>query len=209
MQGVEAAARRELWTVLEVTPDLVSGTVLAWGLRPPGHDLWSEMMRQRAHLGTVTHLTLQELRGPAAGVQLAEPGSLMSVCENPQVLQAAARAGAPSPLLCTSGNPASVGWQIVRELLGSSVRLRYHGDFDWPGVTIAGRLYANGVVPWRMQADDYFSAVAMLPADSRLGLEGVPVATPWDPRLAAAMHEQQVAVQESLLEVLLPDSHKH
>lgn len=55
------AQRRDVWTRLGVTPDLVSGTVLAWSLRPPGSDPWSVMMRARADLRLVTHLTVQEL----------------------------------------------------------------------------------------------------------------------------------------------------
>ena len=46
-----ATERRELWARLGVSPDAVSGTVLSWGLRPPGDDAWSAMMRQRAEPG--------------------------------------------------------------------------------------------------------------------------------------------------------------
>jgi uncharacterized protein (TIGR02679 family) len=200
------AGRRELWARLGVAPDLVSGTVLAWGLRPAGDDGWSVMMRQRADLSVMTHLTVHELRGPAADVDVAEPGTVVSVCENPQVLQAAVRAGAAGPLLCISGNPASAGWLLLRRLVAAGVAVRYHGDFDWPGVAIAGRLYAAGVQPWRMGAADYRAAVTQLPEGSRLPLAGSPAATGWDPALAEAMRRAQVAVhEESLLDVLLAD----
>jgi len=201
-----AAARRDLWARLGVTPDLVSGTVLTWGLRPPGDDTWSAMLRARADLGLVTHLTLQELRGPAAGVPLTASRTVVFACENPQVLQAAARAGVTRPLLCPAGNPASAGWLVLRRLLDADATVRYHGDFDWPGVAIAGRMFAAGAQPWRMGAADYLAAAASLPPDGRLELSGAPVATPWDGGLAAAMSRHRVAVhEESLLPALLAD----
>ncbi|GAA2019663.1 hypothetical protein GCM10009719_33350 [Nocardioides kribbensis] len=201
-----AGDARALWSKLGVVPDELSGTVLAWSLRPPGDDPWSTMMRARADLGLVTHLTLHELRGPAAGVQWAADGALVSVCENPQVLQAAARAGAGGALVCTSGNPASVGWLLIRGLVDQGVRVRYHGDFDWSGVAIAGRLLAAGVEPWRLGASDYEVAIASASSVDRVPLTGRRVETPWDPRLAVSMAHAGVAVhEEALLDVLLSD----
>jgi uncharacterized protein (TIGR02679 family) len=201
------AGRRALWGRLGVDTDRVSGVVLVWGLRPPGDGGWATMMRARADLGLVTPLTLQELRSPAAADSHLVPArQLVSACENPQVLQAAARAGVAGPLVCTSGNPATAGWLLLRRLVDAGARVRYHGDFDWPGVAIAGRVFAAGAVPWRMAADDYTAAVASLPAESRLGLDGGREATPWDDRLAATMARHGVAVhEESLLAVLLAD----
>jgi uncharacterized protein (TIGR02679 family) len=197
---------RALWSRLGVTPDEVSGTVMVWGLRPSGDDAWSAMMRVRADLGLVTHLTLHELRGAAADVSWAEPGTVVSVCENPQVLQAAARAGAAGPLVCTSGNPASAGWMLLRTLVAQRVRVRYHGDFDWAGVAIAGRVVSAGIAPWRLGAEDYAAAIAEADAVDRLSLSGRPVETPWDPQLAADMSRRGIAVhEESLLGVLLGD----
>jgi hypothetical protein len=39
--------RRALWETVGVTKDQVSGTVMAWGLRPPGEHRWSTMMTDR------------------------------------------------------------------------------------------------------------------------------------------------------------------
>ncbi|WP_214317378.1 TIGR02679 family protein [Nonomuraea sediminis] len=197
-----AAARRDLWARVGVLPDLVSGTVLVWELRPPGGDAWSAMMRSRADLGLVTHLTMQELR--LADVPPAGPGDLVHVCENPQVLQAAARAGVPRSLICLSGNPAGAGTTLIRRLCAGSAVVRYHGDFDWPGVAIARRVYAMGAVPWRMAASDYEEAVMAGPRVPRLA--GEPGTTPWDPGLAAAMAHHDIAVhEETVLPVLLSD----
>jgi uncharacterized protein (TIGR02679 family) len=199
------AQRRDVWTRLGVTPDLVSGTVLAWSLRPPGSDPWSVMMRARADLRLVTHLTVQELTA-CGDVLLASPDGTVSACENPQVLQAAARAGSTMPLLCMAGNPASAGWLVVRRMLAAGTTVRYHGDFDWPGIGIASRLYEAGVRPWRMDTDAYLTAVRTLPDDRQLALSGSPATTPWDTELSASMRRTGVAVhEESLLPTLLPD----
>lgn len=201
-----AGDRRELWARLGVTPDLVSGTALVWRLRPHGRGRWAAMMRERADLRVITHLTLHELRGPAAGTPLAVAGRVVHACENPQVLQAAARADCAGPLICFAGNPASAGWLLLRRLTDAGAHVRYHGDFDWPGMAIAGRLIATGAQPWRLNATDYDEAVATIGAESRLALNGAPVRTRWDETLAARMRHADIAVhEESLLPVLLTD----
>ena len=197
--------RRETWAQVAVTVDQVSGTVLIWGLRPPGNDAWSSMLRSRADLRLPTHLTLLELDA-ADGVPLAEPGQRVWMCENPQVLQAAAHAVVTATLVCLSGNPAHAGVVLLRRLVDAGADVRYHGDFDWPGVAIAGRVFAAGARPWRMTADAYEAAVAALPADARLTLSGSPAATGWDPALAASMLRLDVAVhEEAVLASLLSD----
>ena len=130
------------------------------------------MMRERADLGLVTHLTVHELQ--RAG-DLTPAGEIVHACENPQVLQRLAAAGVERPVACLSGNPSAAGMA----LLGRTV-VRYHGDFDWPGIAIARRVFERGAVPWRFGRDDYVEAVERLPADRRLGLSGRVEATPWD-----------------------------
>ena len=201
-----AASRRELWARLGVNPDLVSGTVLVCGLRPAGNAPWPTMMRQRADLQLVTHLTLHELRGAAAATQLTAAGQRVYACENPQVLQAASREAGGVPLVCFSGNPASAGWLLLRGLLEAGADVRYHGDFDWPGMAIAGRLIAAGAAPWRLKAPDYEEAAKRAGLDAQLALTGSPVATPWDRVLTATMRRTGIAVhEESLLPLLLDD----
>jgi len=199
-----AAARRALWERLGVAADVLSGTVLAWGLRPPGIDPWSQMMRSRGDLNLVTHLTLHELR--ATDSLLAAPGTTVSVCENPQVMQAAARAVVPGVLLCLSGNPAGAGMLALERLMAGGAVVRYHGDFDWPGIAIASRVFLTGTMPWRLSAHDYEEALNGLPADELLELEGRSGTTPWDPDLARVMARRGLAVhEEALLETLLTD----
>ncbi|MEW9554090.1 TIGR02679 family protein [Nonomuraea sp. NPDC050783] len=201
-----AEERCNLWTRLGVTPDLVSGTALVLNLSPPGPGPWPEMMRARTDMGLMTHLTLHELRGAATGVRLATPGTQVFACENPQVLQAAARAGVSVPMLCLAGNPSLAGWQTLRRLVHDGARVLYHGDFDWPGVAIATRLFAVGAEPWRMRTGDYLAAVATLPPDSVLTLTGTPAPTPWEPNLTEAMRRQNLAIhEETLMPILLTD----
>ncbi|MTD15144.1 TIGR02679 family protein [Nakamurella sp. YIM 132087] len=191
--------RRVLWHRLGVSTDAVSGTVLCWGLRPPGADRWSAMMRDRSDLGLVTHLISLELA--AHDVPLAADGEVVFACENPQVLQAAAVARVARPLICTSGNPSAAGLTLLQR-----VSVRYHGDFDWPGVAIARRILAAGATPWRFGAADYLAAVAAVPVGVRLPLEGVAQPTPWDEELGVQMAATDVAVhEEALLPVLLED----
>jgi len=194
-----AAERRVLWQRVGVSTDEISGTVITYGLRPPGTDRWSAMMRERADLGLVTHLTVHELR--RAGGELTRPGEIVHACENPQVLQRFAAAGINRPLACTSGNPAAAG----SLLLGQAVVL-YHGDFDWPGIAIARRIIEQGAQPWRLGPSDYQEAVERLPADRRLMLTGRAETTPWDPGLSAAMTRANVAVhEETIVDLLLAD----
>jgi uncharacterized protein (TIGR02679 family) len=190
-----SAERRALWAAAGVATDQVSGTVLAWNLRPPGTDRWAAMMRERASLGLVTALTAVE-------VQRAVDGRLhddvVHAVENPQVLQAATVAGVPRALVCFSGNPSVAGWGVARSL---GEQLRYHGDFDWPGVAIAGRLFAIGAQPWRFSARDYLTAIAATGAS--LPLSDRAVDTPWDPTLADEMRQAGLAVHEEALTALL------
>jgi uncharacterized protein (TIGR02679 family) len=195
---VSAADRRLLWQRVGISTDEISGTVIVYGLRPPGAGRWPAMMRERADLGLVTHLTVHELR--RAG-ELTRPGEIVHACENPQVLQRFAAAGVDRPLACTSGNPAAAGSLLLRR-----AAVRYHGDFDWPGIAIARRIIDAGAEPWRLSGADYRDAVERLPAGRRLNLTGRSESTPWDTGLGPAMTAANVAVhEEAIVDLLLDD----
>ncbi|MHB1430847.1 MAG: TIGR02679 family protein [Streptosporangiaceae bacterium] len=193
-----AAERRLLWQRFGVSTDEISGTVITYGLRPPAPDRWSVMMRERADLGLFTHLTVYELR--RAG-ELTRPGEIMYMCENPQVLQRLAASGVDRPLACTSGNPAAAGSLLLERAV-----VRYHGDFDWPGIAIARRIIDQGAQPWRLGRADYWEALEHLPADRRLMLTGTAETTPWESGLSQAMMAANVAVhEEAIVDLLLVD----
>jgi uncharacterized protein (TIGR02679 family) len=199
--AASAAERRLLWQRVGVSTDEISGTVITYGLRPPGTDRWAATMRERADLGLVTHLTVHELRRAS---DLARPGEVVHVCENPQVLQRLATAGVDRPLACTSGNPAAAGMVLL-----SRTAVRYHGDFDWPGIAIARRIIERGAQPWRLARADYCEAMERLPANRKLALTGRVEPTPWDPHLTSAMQAANVAVhEEAIVDLLLEDLHR-
>ncbi len=196
-EPVSPRDRMLMWESVGVAVDTISGTVITWALRPPGDDPWSAMMRMRADLGLVTHLTIRELSAMAA--PLVSPGTMVSACENPQVLQRIADASIDRPLVCFSGNPSVAG-----QLLSDRVALRYHGDFDWPGIAIASRIIDAGALPWRLAESDYIDAVRR--CASGLPLVGSAVKTTWDSSLASAMARIGVAVhEESLVSLLIKD----
>lgn len=196
---VSTADRRHLWQRLGVSTDSVSATVLTWGLRPPGRDRWSAMMRERAELGLVTHLTMHELN--ARDVAVVAGDAAVYACESPQVLQAAAQAAVHQPVICIAGRPTAAGM-----LLFSRLTVRYHGDFDWAGIATARRVFALGARPWRMACTDYSAAVERIRGAPTLPLTGSAEPTPWDPDLVTAMSNTNVAVHEdAVVDVLLAD----
>jgi uncharacterized protein (TIGR02679 family) len=113
------------------------------------------------------------------------------------------------PLVCLEGVPSQAARKLLAFLVRRGGRVRYHGDFDWPGLRIA-RILAETVPwePWRFRAEDYRGAVTLAERSSAEcpPLSGEPVETPWDPTLAPAMAETGVAVEEeAVLEDLLED----
>jgi uncharacterized protein (TIGR02679 family) len=201
-----AAGRRALWRLAAVTPDEVSSTVLAYGLRPLG-DGWRERaLRERALHQAETHLTLRDLHA----LQLTLPsGTLVHICENPRVVEAAADAACSQPLVCTSGSAATVVLVLLDALAAASCRFAYHGDFDWPGLALANRIIRRyDALPWRLNAEDYERLAARTQAQCvpQLPLAGQPVAADWDPDLAPAMSTLGIALhEEATLDLLVED----
>lgn len=135
-------------------------------------------------------------------------GRQVFVCENPAVVAVAAdELGAScAPLVCVLGYPAAAATVLLRQLAVAGADLRYHGDFDWPGITIADLVLRRfGAGPWRLDETAYRTA-----AMGGRPLVGRPRATPWDERLSAAMSEVGVQVEEErVLDDLLADLGRH
>jgi uncharacterized protein (TIGR02679 family) len=198
-----AAERRALWDAAGVAGDTIATTVLTCGLRP-ADDEW---LRRRADGGVETHLTLREVRRLSP---LRLPAGTVYVCENPRVLEAVLDSGSGVPVVCTMGNPTTVTLALLDAVTAAGqVGLAYHGDFDWPGVSIAERIMRRyRARPWLFTAADYREAVdqAERRGTPRQPLAGRAVETPWDPGLAAAMSELGVSIhEEALIESLLLD----
>ena len=174
--------------------DLVSATCLALGLRRRDGPV-AARLDLAADAGDPVHLTAWDLRRCVLRVP-----PVVLVCENPRVLEAVAEPlRRPGAVVCTAGEPALVVLDVLAALGGAE--LRYHGDFDWPGVAIANRLVSRfGVEPWLMDSATYEGAVR--PASPVLA--GAPIDPTWDPELGAAMRLHGGAVhEESVLADLL------
>ncbi|WP_337061713.1 TIGR02679 family protein [Kineococcus sp. G2] len=200
-----AADRRAVWAGVGVALDDVSSTVLVAGL-PGGSTATGCALEAFRAAGLPTVLTLRHLTAEPAEFPVA--GRVVHACENPVVLSAALeRFGARTPsLVCLAGRPSAAGVFLVRSLLASGAMLRYHGDLDRGGLSIAASVIAMGAQPWRLGVDDYRRAVR----SAGRPLRGNPVATPWDPELSAEVERTGLGVdEEAVLEELLTDLATH
>lgn len=202
----DAAGRRALWRLVSVTPDEVSSTVLTYGLRPDGEGWRERALRERAEHHAETHVTPRDLHD----LRLQLPaGTLIHICENPRVVEAAADAACVQPLVCTSGSAATVVFTLLDALAATGCRFAYHGDFDWPGIALANRVIRRYEArPWRMGTADYEHLAARSQAEGipQLALDGQPVDADWDRDLAPAMTALGVALhEEATLELLVDD----
>jgi uncharacterized protein (TIGR02679 family) len=201
-----AAGRRALWRLATITPDEVSSTVLAYGLRPEG-DGWRERaLHERALHNAEAHLTLRDLRALRL---VLPPDTLVRICENPRVVEAAADACCSQPLVCTSGSATTAVLTLLDSLAATGCHFAYHGDFDWPGLALANRIIRRyAAQPWRMYAADYERLAALTQARGvpHLPLAGQTVTADWDSGLAPAMTALGVALhEEATLDLLVED----
>lgn len=191
------AARQELWARNGVGTDRISTTVLVLGLRAAGPGRVARWLAEAADARAPVHLTATDLDEFA----FAPSDEPVLVCENPRVLEAATAMAAPATVVCAMGRPTTVVLRLLEVLQGHAIPMRYHGDFDWPGIAIVRALQESvGAEPWLMTATEYLAGVAR--TSTGLPLSGATSATPWDPELSYAMQTSGVAVHE---ELLLPD----
>lgn len=130
------------------------------------------------------------------------------VCENPNLVAIAAdRWGAScAPLVCTDGMPAAAQRCLLLQLAKARAKLCYHGDFDWPGVSIGNHVMReHGAQSWRFDARDY-EAAAEAASDMAQTLTGKAVRANWDDGLMAAMQRHRLSIaEEALASSLLED----
>ena len=197
-----AEDRREVWDEFDVVVDDLASRVLVLGVPAFGDGL-GDWLTGAARRGVPFCVTLQQL--VTMPVLVGEP--VVYVCENPAVLRAAAGSlGSLSmPLICTEGRPSTAFHRLAAAVVAGGGELRYHGDFDWPGISIAASVMArHGAVPWRLSAPDYLAGVR---ADrDHVPLSGPVAPTPWDPALAQAMAKTgRVVYEETVTDALLVD----
>jgi uncharacterized protein (TIGR02679 family) len=185
-----AGQRRELWGAAGVLLDGVSTTCIVLRLPVQGGPL-----AVRLADGQPLHVSARDLRRAEVVVP---SGTRVLVCENPRVLEAVADTDLEVTVVCSSGSPNLVVMDLLAALRRSDAVLRYHGDFDWPGIAIANRLVSSvGVQPWLMSESDYASGAD----SSALALTGAAVEAVWDAGLRPLMQQRDRAVHE---EAVLP-----
>ena len=197
-----AEERRGLWEAADVVVDDLASRVLVLNIPAEGSGL-AEWLAGAARLGVPFYVTLHQLMTLPPSL----PGTLVHVCENPAVLRRAAAELGPgsAPLMCTEGRPSTAFHQLAAAVTAGGGRLRYHGDFDWPGIAIANSVMRrHGAGPWRMGAADYLAGVRA--DDEHVALTGPPQPTPWDPELAQVMAATGRALyEESVADPLITD----
>lgn len=211
---MSADSRRAAWASVGVHLDELSSLVLCLGLPGDTRTALGRVLALQREAGQPTALTLRQLRCHDAPL-LAGP---VRICENPVVVAAAADelGRRCPPLICVGGQPSAAGWRLLDLLAAGGAEFRYHGDFDWGGIRIASAVRQRAGQrrsrwqPWRYDRDAYETAAAEVLAVHAAArpprLAGEPVATPWDPGLAAAMARHDVRVEEELsLDALLAD----
>lgn len=202
--GEGAEWRRTVWASVGVLAGELTNPVLTLNLPGDPRTVTGRALALWTEAGQPVHLTARQLlRDPPdlSGLQ----GRDVFVCENPTVVaEAANRLGADAaPLICANTHPGGAATVLLRQLGASGARLLYHGDFDWPGITIANGMLARfGALPWRLDAGAYQSAAD----EDGPPLRGRSVTATWDPALTQAMRELGVKVEEErVLDNLLAD----
>ena len=189
---------RELWEAVGIVPDRVSAPVLTWRLPVVGSSPLDRQVWAATEGGLPVHVTLLALRRQPLTVPTA---SRVFVVENPRLVEAAVERQLSVCVIAGNGNPSTAVTELLAQLRRNGANLRYHGDFDAPGIAICARMHTAGIRPWRMTAPDYSAALAhadaaglALDIDTRDCVD-----TPWDSELAAAFRADGRIVHEELL----------
>jgi uncharacterized protein (TIGR02679 family) len=129
------------------------------------------------------------------------------VCENPNLVAIMAdRLGtACPPIVCVDGHLGAAQRTILKQLRAAGAELLYHGDYDWPGISIANNVIAKyGAVPWHFSAADYFAAAEGAPTLAA-SLIGRPVLASWDADLTTAMTKIGIKIEEEAIATQIID----
>lgn len=195
-------SRRDQWARVGVSVNELAAPVLCLNLQARDTTSVAKLTAIAATQGEPVHLSLRALLRCAPTWNV----DIVYVCENASVVAIAAdRLGADcAPLVCTDGMPAAAQQALLGQLQDCGAQLHYHGDFDWPGLTIGNFVLRRfRAAPWRFGADDYRAATAdvvlSLSEDSRVEAD-------WDDELAPALAQRGIVVhEEAVVETLLLD----
>jgi uncharacterized protein (TIGR02679 family) len=191
---------RDTWARMGVLVNELAKPALALSLPAAPDTVLGRLATVAREHGEPLHLSLRALL--RSNVRWQTRGQTVFVCENANLLAIAAdRLGAScSPLVCTDGMPSASQRTLLRQLADAGARLRYHGDFDWPGINIGNYVLRTfGATAWRFDAQHYVPHVGR-------ALSGAPIDASWDadlkPALAAGGY---VLEEEAVASPLLGD----
>lgn len=197
----DAATRRRLWSRAGVVVDSLSSRALVLGLRGHEDNVVSRWLDSAADKGIP--FVLMSFHLDRYDVTLTAPE--VFVCENPSVMEAAARELGPecAPLICTEGQPSSVIGALLDNYDG---QVHWRGDFDWTGLrTTQSAIVRYAARPWRMTTATYEGGVARGFSEP-LKPDDAPALSAWDPALAEAMLRTGRAVmEERIIDDLIAD----
>lgn len=190
----DSESRRDAWASVGILLDELSAPVAVLNLRASGSDLTSKVLNLHSESGEPYFLTIRQLVRTPPTFDCLRTGPVVYVFENKNILAAAANRLGPScpPIVATDGQPKTALHLLLKLLTSAGIRLRYHGDFDWPGIQIANAMVSrHGVEVWKMASADYLASFG-----GHLALKGIPVEASWEPLLSASMQEKGIALHE-------------
>lgn len=189
---------RQLWDTAGILGDRVSAPVLTWSVPATGGSPLDAVISASRAGGLPLHISLQALlRHPVA----VPEGTPVLVVENPRLVEAASERSLAGCVVATNGNPTTAVNTLLRQMQQSGASLRYHGDFDAPGIAICRRMHDFGCVPWMMDAGDYSEAVARAETEG-IQLDGEPKdcgLTSWDPGLQVVFDRTRLIIHEEFV----------
>jgi len=200
----KAAGRQRIFAKVGLVTDELSSSALVLNLPVEGDGVTDRMLRDHATAGLPCRMLFRHLRCDPPSFIKPSGAAKLYVCENPSVIAAASDRHGPRcpPLACVEGNPSLASLGLLSQLTAAGYQIHYHGDFDWGGLRIAGRIHGKfGFIPWRYTAADH-----QVSSHNKRKLKPPLSESPWDPDLAAKIKECGVAVdEESVIDQLLDD----
>ena len=192
------ARQRDIWARAGILVNELARPALLLNLPPPLNAPCTWIASEPSYL-SLRQLLRYPPSWPVAGRRIF-------ICENPNIVAIAAdRLGANcAPLICTDGMPAAAQRVLLNQLAAAGARLYYHGDYDWPGITIGNHVMRTWrAKPWRFGTRDYLAAATGTPLRPRElnppGIEAI-----WDPELGPAMRQHGLAIaEEAVVDTLL------
>ncbi|WP_044574895.1 DUF2399 domain-containing protein [Saccharopolyspora spinosa] len=149
------AADRAALARVGVIADRLSQTVLTFNINATGNGPTDRALRLAQIDRRPVHVTLHDL--------IAYPPTFSTaawlVVENTSVVEEAFTRGVMCPIVCTAGTLTAVDHVLLGLARDQQVMMRYSGDLDHAGITIADTVRNRyGAQPWHMDAETLHTA---------------------------------------------------